>query len=701
MAERRRRRAAPGWTITSHLRRLVLLCWTMLLLVCVAAVGSLAAHSETFNRLTLIVVPARDSNVEVRQAMTDAQTGLEGYQASGNRVLLQPYFGTRDRTMAALATLQDRLAQGAVDETDALRHRNYAKLQRQAVEQWWASALLVEQNLSRGEQVDLYQNRALFTRFSAANDALGDHLTTQREQTQSAASTLAMRGEGIIIGVTLAALLVMLVVGGRISRTISQPLTELRDALGRQGQGEQGAHAREDQGSREMRSLAISFNELSRQNVSLLQTQASALSMNRLAFRIALAIRATSDTRQALDAVCASLGEGLGVDRVIAHTVDAAGKILLGAQWHLPDLPPMGEISPALSSHLARFAAEEWLSEGVQVRNDFLAPGVELNEQAQAFRRETGARAVIMAPIGLGDRVIGGISVITVHEPREWSEAEAGVVRQAAGFAARAINHADEQAHQSEYVGRLERLDQQKSDFLATVSHELRTPLASIIGYLELIQEENGGKLTAQQHKMLEVVDRNTGRLRSLIEDVMMLNRIEGGVSKANFGEVSIHALITRVVEEMHPLARSRGIVLEVDAGPQSAIVLGDKASLDRAVVNVLSNAIKFSHPEGVVTVSGLLDQEARRVLVICQDRGVGIPDRDRGDLFTRFFRASNATEKARITTAERCDWSQPRVRGRQWSSTCRCTSHRTFQTCWGMTPSPTTFSAYVPDLAH
>ena len=647
MSERRRRRAAPGWTITSRMRRLVLLCWTMLLLVCVAAVGSLAAHWETFNRLTLIVVPARDSNGEVRQAMTDAQTGLQAYQASGNRALLQPYFGTRDRTMAALATLEDRLAQGAVDETDALRHRNDAKRQRQAAEQWWASALLVEQHLSRGEQVDLYQNRALFTRFSAANDALGDHLTTQREQTQSAASTLAMRGEGIIIGVTLAALLAMLVVGGRISRAISQPLAALRDALGRQRQGESGAHAREDQGSREMQSLAISFNELSRQNGSLLQTQARALSMNRLTFRIALAVRATSDTRQALEAVCAALGEGLGVDRVIAHTVDAADKILLGAQWHLPDLPPMGEISPGLSSHLARFAAEVWLSEGVQVRDDFLAPRVELHEHAQAFRRETGARAVIMAPIGLGDRVIGGISVIMVHEPREWSEAEAGVVRQAAGFAARAIIHADEQAHQSEYVGRLERLDQQKSDFLATVSHELRTPLASIIGYLELLQEEDGGTLTAQQRKMLEVVDRNTGRLRSLIEDVMMLNRIEGGVSKANFGEVSIHALITRVVEEMHPLAQSRGIVLEVDAGPQTAIILGDTASLDRAVVNVLSNAIKFSHPGGVVTVSGLLDQEARRVLVICQDRGVGIPDQDRGDLFTRFFRASNATDQA------------------------------------------------------
>ena len=107
MSERRRRRAAPGWTITSHLRRLVLLCWTMLLLVCVAAVGSLAAHSETFNRLTLIVVPARDSNSEVRRAMTDAQAGLQAYQTSGDRALLHPYFGTRDRTKAALATTSD------------------------------------------------------------------------------------------------------------------------------------------------------------------------------------------------------------------------------------------------------------------------------------------------------------------------------------------------------------------------------------------------------------------------------------------------------------------------------------------------------------------------------------------------------------------------------------------------------------------
>jgi signal transduction histidine kinase len=87
--------------------------------------------------------------------------------------------------------------------------------------------------------------------------------------------------------------------------------------------------------------------------------------------------------------------------------------------------------------------------------------------------------------------------------------------------------------------------------------------------------------------------------------------------------------------------------VLEIDAGPQAASVLGDLASLERAVVNIVSNAIKFSRPGGVVTIKGTLDQGARRVLVTCQDNGIGIPAQDLADLFTRFFRASNATDQA------------------------------------------------------
>jgi two-component system, OmpR family, phosphate regulon sensor histidine kinase PhoR len=146
---------------------------------------------------------------------------------------------------------------------------------------------------------------------------------------------------------------------------------------------------------------------------------------------------------------------------------------------------------------------------------------------------------------------------------------------------------------------------------------------------------------------MLGAVSRNTVRLRSLIEDVMVLSRIEGGAIEANFAEVSVHKLITRVSDELSLLAQVSFVELEIDPGPQTAIVLGDQASLDRALVNILSNAIKFSHAGGVVTLRGTLDRGVDRVLITCQDRGFGIPAQDQADLFTRFFRASNATERA------------------------------------------------------
>jgi diguanylate cyclase (GGDEF)-like protein len=220
-------------------------------------------------------------------------------------------------------------------------------------------------------------------------------------------------------------------------------------------------------------------------------------------------------------------------------------------------------------------------------------------------------------------------------------------VQAVAGFVTRTIVEVEQQANQREYVDRLERLDRQKSDFLATVSHELRTPLTSISGYVELLQGQGTGELTAQQHRMLEVISRNAVRLRSLIEDLLVLNRTESGVNRTDHVEVSVRALITRVGEDLSLLARGCDIVLEIDAGPQAASVLGDLASLERAVVNIVSNAIKFSRPGGVVTIKGTLDQGARRVLVTCQDNGIGIPAQDLADLFTWFFRASNATDQA------------------------------------------------------
>ena len=649
MAERRGRRAPTVWTTGSRLRKLVLMCWVILLAFSLTALASTQRQWENIRQLTLISGPAKSANDEVHQAMTDAQAGLIGYQLSGDRALLEPYFGARARTTTALATLQDKLALGAAEGGGAAKENlDLGTRQQVEAEKWWANALRVEQALSRGERTDLFESRALFRRFLGANDVLGDRLSTALVRARLEAQSQVTQGQAISVAVALVALVAMLVLGRRVARTISLPLTELRDTVVRQRQGEGGARAQEDRGSSEVRSVAAHFNALTEQNLALQHTQALALGGHRITSDIGRAMRAASDTQEALDVVCTELGAGLGADRVIGHTFDVDHMVLLGAQWHRPDLTPVEDLTLLQDlGELGELAEELWLSHECRTRDDLLEAELQGREQVRSFCEATGARASIMVPIGFGDRVIGMIYVLMVRGPRTWSTAETNVAQAVAGFVARAIVEAENQAHRREYVHKVEMLDRQKSDFLATVSHELRTPLTSITGYVELLQDGEVGELTTEQKRMLEVINRSTARLRTLIEDVMTLSRIEGGVSKSKFAEVSVGALITHVVEELGPLASSRAIELEVDVGPEGAVVMGDKASLDRAVVNILSNAIKFSHEGGVVTINSVLDQEAHRVLIICQDHGVGIPAQDHGELFTRFFRASNATDQS------------------------------------------------------
>src|SRR5665811_1975493 len=647
MIDLRRRRAAEGRPIAARLRRLVYVLWALLLLVCVGAVGALRVEADVVNRLTLVIAPAVDANGQVLHFMSDAETELLGYELSHDLQRLTHHRAARAPTMAALAVLQDNIALAGGDDADDALDTGLAARQRLAVEQWWVYARNTEQAVLRGDRTDARRGHALSDSFRRANAALGEHLTTERDEARSSARATATKGTAAVIATGFVALLAAFVMGRRAARSMSRPITELRGTVTRQREGEPGVLAREDQGPLEIRSLAADFNALTEQNLGLQQTQARGLSMHQLTFEIERAIRTAPDTQQALDVLCAALGEGLGADRVMANTVDADHKVLLGAQWHLPDLPPLGDIPDDLVPHVGRLAEELWLAEGFAARDDFLAPEVQSRERSRIFHRETGARAVIMVPIGLGDRVIGMIYVLMVHEPRGWTASEANAVQQVAAFVARVIVEADYRAHQSEYVERLERLDRQKTEFLATVSHELRTPLTSISGYLELLQDGDASELTGEQHRMLEVIDRNTSRLRGLIEDLLVLNRIESGGLKVNIAPVSMRELIAHAGQELSPLAHRGAIELDIDAGPEAAIVHGDRGDLQRAVVNIVSNAVKFSRPGGVVTLRCTLDQGARRVLVTCQDRGIGIPADDQGRLFTRFYRASNTTDQA------------------------------------------------------
>jgi signal transduction histidine kinase len=200
---------------------------------------------------------------------------------------------------------------------------------------------------------------------------------------------------------------------------------------------------------------------------------------------------------------------------------------------------------------------------------------------------------------------------------------------------------------QAQAVQLLRELDQAKADFIATVSHELRTPLTSISGYLEMLQDGDGGPLPDPAATMLTIIDRNATRLRNLIEDLLTQSRIDAGRLRLELTTVELRPLLQSVLSAMAPLASASDVKLELSNSQDGGLsVQADPQQLEQVFTNLVSNALKFTPPGGSVLVV-LSPAEDEGVLIEVRDTGMGIPAEEYPNLFTRFFRASNAAQAA------------------------------------------------------
>jgi PAS domain S-box-containing protein len=191
---------------------------------------------------------------------------------------------------------------------------------------------------------------------------------------------------------------------------------------------------------------------------------------------------------------------------------------------------------------------------------------------------------------------------------------------------------------------RLRELDRLKDEFISLVSHELRTPLTSIRGYLELLLDGGGGDLTEDQYRFLAVVDRNSKRLMHLVGDLLFLAQIEAGKLALELDDVDLDEVVAEAVEAAQPIADEMGIELQAHVEP-TPIMVGDRSRLGQLLDNLISNALKFTPDGGSVDVwVSSLDGQ---VVMEVRDTGMGIPPAEQADLFDRFFRSSEATERA------------------------------------------------------
>jgi PAS domain S-box-containing protein len=173
-----------------------------------------------------------------------------------------------------------------------------------------------------------------------------------------------------------------------------------------------------------------------------------------------------------------------------------------------------------------------------------------------------------------------------------------------------------------------------KSDFLANMSHELRTPLNSIIGFTGIILQGLAGPLNPEQTKQLEMVRGSARHLLALINDVLDISKIEASELKVSCEPFDLRASIGKVAGIVKPLAEKKGLALRVELSPEIAGALSDHRRVEQVLLNLLTNAIKFTERGEVALTADVTDAKVRMRI---SDTGIGIKPEDLATLFKPF----------------------------------------------------------------
>jgi two-component system sensor histidine kinase BarA len=191
---------------------------------------------------------------------------------------------------------------------------------------------------------------------------------------------------------------------------------------------------------------------------------------------------------------------------------------------------------------------------------------------------------------------------------------------------------------------KLKELDRLKSNFLATMSHELRTPLTSVIGYSEMMLEGLGGPLTAEQREYLGIIMEKGENLLQLITSILDISKIEAGRVRLVLSEVEPAMLMRDAVATLLPLARKKGLKVSCEPGSLPRLT-ADRDKLRQCLVNLCSNAVKFTPAGGTVTVRGET-LEGDRLAMHVADTGIGISEEHLGKVFDVFYQVDGSSTR-------------------------------------------------------
>src|SRR5262249_17738394 len=256
-------------------------------------------------------------------------------------------------------------------------------------------------------------------------------------------------------------------------------------------------------------------------------------------------------------------------------------------------------------------------------------------------------RALLSVPLLREEQIIGSLS-LTRKVPGEYSPEVIEVLKTFATQSALAIQNARLFREIADKSAQLEAASRHKSEFLANMSHELRTPLNAIIGFSEVLTERMFGELNEKQEEYLKDIYASGQHLLSLINDILDLSKIEAGRMELELADFSLPASLDNALILVRERASRRGITLGRAIDDVVGTVRGDERKVKQVLLNLLSNALKFTPEGGRIDVRAKVNDGMAEISVA--DTGVGIAPEDQEAIFEEFRQVGTADKKVEGT---------------------------------------------------
>jgi signal transduction histidine kinase len=252
-------------------------------------------------------------------------------------------------------------------------------------------------------------------------------------------------------------------------------------------------------------------------------------------------------------------------------------------------------------------------------------------------------RDLVLVPLSAKDRHLGLLCFLTRSGEvvRDTKLAALASLSSQLAVALRNIQYNEELAEKNE---ELTHLDQLKSDFMATMSHELRTPLTSVIGYSDMLLSGVTGELNERQSNFVSSILTNGESLLNLINDVLDLTKIEAGRLELNLEAVDLRSALLGVLPVVKPRAADKRIKVSTYLPTDVPTIIADPAKFNQVLLNLLTNAIKYTHENGNVSVEARSQDGFVEIWVT--DTGIGIGREDIDRIFQRFTQIDSSASR-------------------------------------------------------